>query len=151
MKILTRHQVHWSKYLSAFNLVIHFCPKCLGTKPDALTRQWDIYSKEGRSNYATVNPHNFHPSFSQEQLTVSLCATHALSTKPLVVICTQSAHVLNIIKLHNDIHATLPHDPTVALLLPNPISVFVPIPDSCSVLTNPPYTCDSDGFVCQDG
>jgi len=38
-KILTRRQARWSEYLSQFNLVICFCPRRLGTKPDALTRQ----------------------------------------------------------------------------------------------------------------
>jgi hypothetical protein len=65
-KVLTQCQVHWSEFLSAFNLVIHFCPGRLGAKPDTLTRQWDIYPKEGRSDYASVNPHNFHPVSSQE-------------------------------------------------------------------------------------
>jgi len=37
-KILIRRQARWSEYLSQFNLVIHFCPGRLGTKPDALTR-----------------------------------------------------------------------------------------------------------------
>ena len=37
-KILTHRQAQWSKYLSAFNLIIHFWPGKLGTKPDALTR-----------------------------------------------------------------------------------------------------------------
>ena len=37
-KVLMCRQVHWSKYLSVFNLVIHFCPRHLGTKLDALTR-----------------------------------------------------------------------------------------------------------------
>ena len=45
-KILTWRQAWWSKYLSQFNLVIRFCLGCLGTKLDALTKQWDIYSKE---------------------------------------------------------------------------------------------------------
>ena len=52
-------QAHWSEFLSAFNLVICFHPGKLGTKPDALTRWWDIYPKEGNSNYATVNPQNY--------------------------------------------------------------------------------------------
>jgi len=46
-KILTRQQARWSEYLSQFNLVIRFHPGCLGTKLDALTRQWDIYPKGG--------------------------------------------------------------------------------------------------------
>ena len=37
-KILTQQQAHWLEFLSQFNLVIHFCPGKLGTKPDALTR-----------------------------------------------------------------------------------------------------------------
>ena len=37
-KVLTCCQVHWSKYLSAFNLVIHIHPGHLSMKPDALTR-----------------------------------------------------------------------------------------------------------------
>ena len=35
-----------------------FHPGKLRTKPDTLTRQWDIYLKEGNSDYATVNPQN---------------------------------------------------------------------------------------------
>ena len=65
-KVLTRRQAQWSKYLSQFNLVIRFHPGHLGTKPDALTRQWDIYPKGGNTGYATVNPHNFKPIFTQE-------------------------------------------------------------------------------------
>ena len=38
IKVLTWRQARWSKYLSQFNLVIRFCPSCLGTKPDALTK-----------------------------------------------------------------------------------------------------------------
>ena len=60
-KILTQRQVWWSKYLSQFNLVIRFFPGYLGTKPDTLTKQWDIYSKEGildmpQSTLTTSNP-----------------------------------------------------------------------------------------------
>ena len=71
-KILTRRQERWSKYLSAFNLIIRFHPGKLSTKPDALTRQWDVYLKEGNSNYATVNPQNYQPVFMTEQLASSL-------------------------------------------------------------------------------
>ena len=69
-KILIQRQVWWSKYLSQFNLVIRFHPSCLSTKLDTLTRQWDVYPKEGNTSYAIVNPHNFKPIFTQEQLTV---------------------------------------------------------------------------------
>ena len=44
-KVLTRRQARWSEYLSQFNLVIRFRPGRLGTKPDALTRRWDVYPK----------------------------------------------------------------------------------------------------------
>ena len=37
-KILTHQQAHWSKYLSGFNLVIHFHPRKLRTKPNTMTR-----------------------------------------------------------------------------------------------------------------
>jgi len=35
-KLLTRHQVCWSEYLSGFNYLIHYQAGWLGTKPDAL-------------------------------------------------------------------------------------------------------------------
>ena len=74
-KILTCQQARWLEYLSQFNLVIHFWPKHLGTKPDALTRQWDIYPKGENNGYALVNPHNFRPVFTHKQITVSLWVT----------------------------------------------------------------------------
>ena len=61
IKVLSYRQVWWSEYLSQFN--IRFCPGCLSTKLDALTRRWDVYPKEGNTGYATVNPHNFKPIF----------------------------------------------------------------------------------------
>ena len=74
-KTLTRRQARWSEYLSQFNLVIRFRPGKLGAKPDALTCRWDVYPKEGDSDYSVVNPHNFRPVFTQEQLASSLRAT----------------------------------------------------------------------------
>ena len=41
-KVLTHWQACWSEFLSQFNLVIHFCPSHLGTKPNSLTRWWDV-------------------------------------------------------------------------------------------------------------
>ena len=55
-KVLTCRQARWSEYLAQFNLVIRFRPGRLGTKPDSLTRCWDVYPKGGNSDYATVNP-----------------------------------------------------------------------------------------------
>ena len=74
-KILTRRQVRWSEYLHQFNFVIRFRPGKLGAKPDAMTRRWDVYPKEGDIGYAQVNPHNFRPIFTNDQLTTSLRAT----------------------------------------------------------------------------
>ena len=71
-KVLTQRQAQWSKYLSQFNFVIRFCSGHLGTKPDALTRQWNVYPKEGNTSYATINSHNFKFIFTQEQLAASV-------------------------------------------------------------------------------
>ena len=74
-KLLTRCQARWSEFLSQFNFIICFCPRKLGTKPDALTRQWDVYFKEGGNTYETVNPQNLRPIFTATQLMESLQAT----------------------------------------------------------------------------
>jgi len=71
-KLLTQRQAHWSEYLSQFNLVIRFRPGKLGAKPNALTRRWDVYLKEGGSDYSTINPQNLRPIFTNQQLTESL-------------------------------------------------------------------------------
>ena len=78
-KVLTLHQARWSEYLSQFNLIIHFCPGKLGTKPDSLTRCWDVYPKGGNSDYATINLSNFCPMFTQEHISVSLQAMEPLN------------------------------------------------------------------------
>jgi len=104
-KVLTRRQARWSEYLSKFNLAICFCPGCLGAKPDALTRCWDIYPKEGDRDYAGVNPHNLRPMFTQEQLASSLRATILLP--PAI----HAAILIDVEQLHKDILAALPSDP----------------------------------------
>ena len=71
-KVLTWRQAWWSKYLFQFNLVIRFHSGRLSTKLDALTRRWNIYPKEGNTGYTIVNPHNFKPIFTQEQLAASI-------------------------------------------------------------------------------
>jgi len=107
-KILTCRQARWSEYLSQFNLVIRFRPGRLGTKPDALTRQWDIYPKGGDNGYASVNPHNFRLVFTHEQIAASLRAT-ILTTPTLRV-----AMILDQNQLHSDILATLPLDTSIS-------------------------------------
>jgi len=43
-KKLTHCQARWSEFLLQFNLRIHFQPGRLGSKPDALTCRWDVYT-----------------------------------------------------------------------------------------------------------
>ena len=104
-KVLTWRQARWSEYLSQFNLVIRFCPGCFGTKPDTLTRRWDVYSKGGNTGYATVNPHNFKSIFTQEQLTASIRATVLLFPS------LHAATVVDLDTLHQDILLALSSDP----------------------------------------
>ena len=96
-KLLTCHQARWLEFLSQFNLVIRFCPGKFGTKPDALTRRWDVYSKEGDSDYAKINLQNLRPVFTQEQLALSLRATYY---SELVL---RAAGLMDIGRLHEDI------------------------------------------------
>ena len=104
-KVLTRRQARWSEYLSQFNLVIRFRPGKLGTKPDSLTRRWDVYPKGGNSDYATVNPSNLHPMFTQEQIAVSLRATQLLE------LVLRATVIMDQEQLNADILAALPVDP----------------------------------------
>jgi RNase H-like domain found in reverse transcriptase len=76
--ILSRAQAQWSTFLSGFNIVIRFCPGCLGTKPDALTHQPDLYPKGEEKPYDTVNPQNCRSVFSSTQLSAFLRATAML-------------------------------------------------------------------------
>ena len=101
-KVPTRRQAHWSEYLAQFNLVIRFHPGCLGTKPDSLTRCWDIYPKGGNSDYATINLSNLHPMFTQEQISVSLCATDLMT--PVL----HATVIMDQEQLDSDILAALP-------------------------------------------
>ena len=104
-KLLTRRQVRWSEYLNAFHMVIRYRPGKLGGKPDALTRRWDVYPKEGVNNYAAVNVHNYHPIFTEEQLNASLRATS------LVVAAVEAAQTADFEKLHEDIRKFYLEDP----------------------------------------
>jgi hypothetical protein len=113
-KLLTCWQVHWSEYLNQFNLVICFRPRHLGTKPDSLTRCWDVYPKGGNSDYAVINPNNLRPVFTQNQLCAALRAS-AL-TGPVI----RNTIVMDIAKLHSDIVDALPSDTFSSGHLPEP-------------------------------
>ena len=104
-KVLTRRQARWSEYLSPFNMVIRFRPGKLGAKPDSLTRRWDVYPKEGDNSYAKVNPHNFRPIFTSEQLRSSLRATG------LEEVCLKASHIMDVNGLHQEIRNSLSSDP----------------------------------------
>jgi hypothetical protein len=114
-KLLTHQQAQWSKLLSAFNMVIHFHPGQLGRKLDAMTRQWDIYSKEGGSDYTMINPHNMKPIFISKQLITSICATYLIH--PLMC----SVIVMGVEQLHNDILRAISKDPIAKLTLAIPM------------------------------
>jgi len=130
-KVLSHQQAWWSEFLSQFNLVIRFCPGKLGAKPDALTRQWDIYPKEGDSGYARVNPQNLRPVFTQEQLTNSLCTTY------LEFPVLHAVAIMDMETLHSDILSALPSDPIAQIHLAD-------LPDSC-------WSTDKVGFLRLDG
>ena len=104
-KVLIHHQARWSEYLSQFNLVIRFRPGKLRTKPNSLTRCWDVYPKGGNSDYATINLSNFCPMFTQEQISVSLRATELLN--PVL----QATVIMDQEQLNSDILSALPNDP----------------------------------------
>ena len=99
-KLLTWCQAWWFEFLSQFNLTICFHPRKLGTKPDALTRQWDIYLKEGGNTYETVNPQNLRPIFAATQLTESLWATSLIMPALRASITMDSEKLLADIKAH---------------------------------------------------
>jgi len=103
-KMLTRRQAHWSEYLSAFHLSIHFRPGRLGAKPDALTRRSDVYPKGGEADYSSVNPQNYCPIFTKEQLTASLRAT---GLEPIVA---RAIELVDTESLHSNILEGLKHD-----------------------------------------
>ena len=122
-KVLTRRQARWSEYLSQFNLVIRFRPGKLGTKPDSLTRRWDVYPKGGNSDYATINPNNLRPMFTQEQISASLRATELLGpVLGATVIMDQE-------QLNTDILTALPDDPVYSERLKNPLPNWLITPD----------------------
>jgi len=107
-KVLTCRQARWSEYLSQFNLVICFRPGRLGTKPDTLTRRWDVYPKGGDNGYASVNPHNFYPVFTHKQITASIQAT--ILTPPTL----RAATILDQNQLHSNILETLSSDSSIS-------------------------------------
>jgi Integrase zinc binding domain len=125
-KLLIRSQVHWSEYLSQFNMVIRFQSRKLGTRPNSLTRHWDVYPNEGSSDYASLNLHNFEPVFTNEQLASSLQATG------LQVPILHTSIIMDTKQLHSNILSSLHSDPISAKHLNEP---------------SPRWSLDSDSFL----
>src|SRR5258707_2556309 len=65
-KKLSHRQARWAKFVGQFNMKVQFRPGRLGSKPDALTHRWDVYT-EGDNPEPTVT--NVHPVFTIKQLT----------------------------------------------------------------------------------
>src|SRR5258706_6110845 len=58
-------QARWAEFLGQFNMKVQFRPGRLGSKPDALTCRWDIYTEGDNPEPAVTN---VHPVFTIEQL-----------------------------------------------------------------------------------
>ena len=136
-KVLNRRQARWSEYLCQFNLVIRFRPGKLGAKPDALTRRWDVYAKEGGNDYAKVNPQNFRPVFTQEQLSASLRTTSLISA------ALRGSFVMDVEQLHFDIRAAYDADPLTSGQLPQPSDPKWSSTEGLLLLNNRIYVPDS--------
>jgi len=87
-------------------MVIRFCPRKLGTKPDTLTRHWDVYPKEGSSDYASINPQNLQPMFTNKQLASSLRAS------TLWLPAFRGSLIMDAERLQADIISSLQSNPT---------------------------------------
>ena len=112
-KVLSRRQAWCSEYLSQFNMVIRYCPGKLGTKPDVLTCRWDVYPKEGSSDYASINPQNLRPVFTNELLALSLHAS------TLWLPALRGSLIMDTEKLQADIVSSLQSDLTALAHLSN--------------------------------
>ena len=115
-KTLTQRQVQWSEYLNGFNLSLHFCLGKLGTKPDALTRRWDVYAKEGGVTYVQANPENIRPLPPHTSAEWLLRAGTPLPSVPstlldLEVLCSNILDGLLVDAEARTRFETLPHQP----------------------------------------
>src|SRR5258705_3163257 len=72
-KKLLRHQARWAKFLGQFNMKVWFRPGRLGSKPDALTRRWDVYT-EGDNPEPTAT--KVYPVLTIEQPAGTLGLAH---------------------------------------------------------------------------
>src|SRR5258708_4230455 len=73
-KKLSHCQARWAEFLGQFNMKVQFRLGRLGSKPDALTRRWDVYT-EGDNPEPTAT--NVHLVFTIEQLAGTPVLVHA--------------------------------------------------------------------------
>ena len=139
-KVLNRRQARWSEYLCQFNLIVRFRPGKLGAKPDALTRRWDVYAKEGSNDYAKVNPQNYRPVFTQDQLSTSLRASVLISA------ALRGSLVMDVEQLHKDICNAYATDPITSAQLPQPSDPKWTVTDGLLFLDNRIYVPDAPGL-----
>lgn len=66
-KVLTRRQARWAERLADFDFTIKYRAGKLNDQADALSRQDDVFPKEG-SSYAAVNPENHRSLFEPRHL-----------------------------------------------------------------------------------
>jgi len=103
-KILMHQQAWWSEYLLDFNLVIWFRPGKFGTKPDALTRQWDIYLKEGIVTMPVSTHRTFIHVYNQTTGIIPR-SSHPSNPSPSRI------SIMDAKRLHTDIQTQLQEDP----------------------------------------
>src|ERR1700730_6094236 len=104
-------------------------------KPNVLTRCWDVYPKEGNSDYACVNPQNLQPMFTGRQLILSLRASSLYEP----ALCT--SFMIDDNQLHEDIRSGLSLDPMIAPILG----------DLCSNSVDPKWSMDTDRLLHKHG
>jgi len=117
-------------------LVIQFCSDYLSIKLNALTRQWEVYSKEGHTSYVMINSYNFKPIFTQKQLVASIEVIVLLI--PLLYIAT----VINHDTLYQDICIPLSSELTAAEYNPIEDNYFTDL-TGLFLLDNSLYICHS--------
>ena len=78
---LTHHQVHWSEYLSGFNYLICYHAGRLGTKPDVLTNNEDVYPC-GENAYMLANSTQVHSNPTLPCSTGGPNWSHSFPTMP---------------------------------------------------------------------
>ena len=106
-------------------------------KPDALTRHWDIYPKEGDSDYARVNPQNLRPVFTDKQLASSLRASSY--AEPIL----RAVRIMDINQLHKDIYAAQRSDKHCTAIITNITNPEFPDPE-------PQWSLDDQQLLCYD-